>query len=355
LTAGTPPVAVPAKGVPGQVNFKGGSGAAKIAGLTALMAAFGAPADLNAPAIPLVKGVGFMGGDILLGGPGSDLLEGKGGDDLIDGDVWLNVQLRAVLNDGTAKLVDGPRLLVDDVFSDPQRLNPGNISIVRSIVTPVTPPADCGSPAPLNCDTAVYNFPRAEYDITANANGTVTVTDVPLLRAVAAHLSEGTDTLRNIEQLQYSDMTIPVPVFVATAIVPNVIGLIDTAAAAAITAVGLQVGATRPRCGAGRVDRHDADHRGDGHAQLERSGADDQQSVDRGGGEHVAGGLCVGGRTGSVLRSQHDRHPHAEQQRRPDVDQSGTFERAARNRGSLVGVHAGRNVRHERDGDAEQS
>jgi len=244
LTAGTPPVAVPAKGVPGQVNFKGGSGAAKIAGLTALMAAFGAPADLNAPAIPLVKGVGFMGGDILLGGPGSDLLEGKGGDDLIDGDVWLNVQLRAVLNDGTVKLVDGPRLLVDDVFSDPQRLNPGNISIIRSIVTPVTPPADCGSPAPLNCDTAVYNFPRAEYDITANANGTVTVTDVPLLRAVAAHLSEGTDTLRNIEQLQFSDMTIPVPVFVATAIVPNVIGLIDTAAAAAITAVGLQVGAT---------------------------------------------------------------------------------------------------------------
>src|SRR5207237_4739821 len=66
----------------------------------------------------------------------------------------------------------------------------------------------------------------------------------PLLRAVAAHLSEGTDTLRNIEQLQFSDMTIPVPVFVATAIVPNVIGLIDTAAAAAITAVGLQVGAT---------------------------------------------------------------------------------------------------------------
>src|SRR4029079_9942225 len=29
LTAGTPPVAVPAKGVPGQVNFPGGSGAAK--------------------------------------------------------------------------------------------------------------------------------------------------------------------------------------------------------------------------------------------------------------------------------------------------------------------------------------
>jgi Ca2+-binding RTX toxin-like protein len=43
-----------------------------------------------------------MGGDILLGGTGSDVLEGKLGDDLIDGDRWLNVQLRAVMNDGTS-------------------------------------------------------------------------------------------------------------------------------------------------------------------------------------------------------------------------------------------------------------
>ena len=39
-------------------------------------------------------------------------------------------------------------------------------------------------------------------------------------------------------------MTIPAPAFVATAIVPNVIGLTDAAAATAITAVGLQVGVT---------------------------------------------------------------------------------------------------------------
>src|SRR5205823_5370796 len=97
LVAGTAPVQVPAKGVPGQVNFRGGSGAAKIAGLRELMAAFGPAGDLNNPAVAGVKGVGFMGGDILLGGKGSDILEGKAGDDLIDGDVWLNVQLRAVL------------------------------------------------------------------------------------------------------------------------------------------------------------------------------------------------------------------------------------------------------------------
>ncbi|HEU0114453.1 MAG TPA: peroxidase family protein, partial [Thermomicrobiales bacterium] len=71
LKAGTPPTAVPAIGVPGQVNLRGGSGAAKIAGLTQLMGPAGFNKDLNAPAIPLVKGVGFMGGDILLGGKGS--------------------------------------------------------------------------------------------------------------------------------------------------------------------------------------------------------------------------------------------------------------------------------------------
>src|SRR5262249_48151528 len=115
LVVGTPPVQEPAIGVPGQFNIRGGSGAAKIAGLIDLMNAFD-PGLLTSPADPLgFKGVGFMGGDILIGGLGSDILEGKAGDDLIDGDVWLNVQLRAVLNDGTIKLVDDPRLLVDDV------------------------------------------------------------------------------------------------------------------------------------------------------------------------------------------------------------------------------------------------
>ena len=218
-------------------------GAAKITGLTALMAAFGA--DLNAPAIPGVKDVGFMGGDILLGGRGSDVLEGKLGNDLIDGDVWLDVKLRAVFNDGSVREVNGPRDLVNDVLSDPQRLNPGNITIVRRIITPPAVPADCGSLTPLNCDTAVYNFPRADFDITPNPNGTVTVTHIPALpKDVPA--AEGTDTLRNIEQLQFTDMTIPTPVFVATAIVPNVVGLTEEAAAGAITAVGLLVGDVAP-------------------------------------------------------------------------------------------------------------
>ena len=217
------------------------AGAAKITGLTALMGPTGFNQDLNSPAIPGVKGVGCMGGDILLGGRGSDVLEGKLGDDLIDGDLWLDVKLRAVYNNGTVREVNGPRDLVLDVLSDPQLLNPGNITIVKRIITPPAVPADCGAAVPLNCDTAVYNFPRADFDITPNANGSVTVTHVPAL-ARDIPFAEGTDTLRNIEQLQFTDMTIPTPVFVATAIVPNVVGLTDAAAADAITVVGLLVG-----------------------------------------------------------------------------------------------------------------
>ena len=232
------------------------AGAAKIAGLAQFMADFGRPLPFNA-------------GNILLGGLGSDLIEGKGGDDLIDGDLWLNVQLEATYAgpdgvvgtaDDVKRLVNSPRDLVDDVFSDPQRLNPGNIRIVRSIVTPaVVPPPDCTIPAtvpvqglpgegllpfaPRNCDTAVFTGPRADYDVVANPNGTITV----FHRAGAARGfgpdNEGTDTLRNIEQLQFADATITPPVFGTTVLVPNVVGLTQPAAAFRIAFAGLTVGA----------------------------------------------------------------------------------------------------------------
>ena len=50
------------------------------------------------------------------------------------------------MKDGTDKFVDDPRELVDDVFADPQRLNPGDITIVRTIVDSTltnATPADC--------------------------------------------------------------------------------------------------------------------------------------------------------------------------------------------------------------------
>ncbi|HXT31310.1 MAG TPA: peroxidase family protein [Vicinamibacterales bacterium] len=215
------------------------AGAAKIQGLTELMGPAGFNQPLVGNAIPGIKGEGFMGGEILLGGNGSDLIEGKNGDDLIDGDVWLHVQLKAVLNDGTVKLVDDPRELVDDVFANPQRLNPGHITIVKSIVTPAPVPADCGAAHPVNCDTAVFANPLSEYSIVLNANGTVTVVDAgPALGN--PNLGTGTDTLRNIEQLQFSDVTIPVPARLHT--VPGVVGLLQADAVAAILGADLTVG-----------------------------------------------------------------------------------------------------------------
>ena len=239
LLAGTAPTQEPAVGVPGQFNFRGGSGAAKIAGLTQFMADFAAPLPFNA-------------GNILIGGEGSDTLEGRGGDDLLDGDLWLNVQLRAVMNDGSVRFVDHATDLVADVFADPQRLNPGNISIIRTIVTPPPVPVDCAAATftpgakPLNCDTASFRFPITEYLITPNANGTITVAHTAGVRFIK---NDGTDTLRNIELLQFHagiglpvSTTIVAPGVTFPVKVPSVVGLTQAAAGAPLTGAFLTVG-----------------------------------------------------------------------------------------------------------------
>jgi beta-lactam-binding protein with PASTA domain len=193
------------------------AGAAKINGLTALMG----PTGFNQP-LP------FLGGNILLGGGGDDLLEGKAGDDLIDGDRWLNVQLRATLNDGTVKLVNSPRELIDDIFADPQRLNPANIAIVRSIEVGIA-----------GTDTAVYRGNRAEYNLTLNPNGSVTVDHVAPVGGNQL-VTDGTDTLINVELLQFADGVFNAP---GIRTVPNVVNQTQAAASQTLVAAGLSVGA----------------------------------------------------------------------------------------------------------------
>jgi Ca2+-binding RTX toxin-like protein len=195
------------------------AGAAKIAGLTELVG----PSGFNIT-LP------WKAGNILLGGGGRDVIEGKAGNDLIDGDRWLDVQLIATLNDGTVKAVWDPRGLTDDVFADPQRLNPGNIRIQRTI--------RLGPPA---VDTAVFSNNRAQYDITLNPNGSVTVVHArPPKKAL---LNDGTDTLLNIEVLQFADGSIAAPGAKVAAIPSNLAGVTQTVAANRITAAGLTVGA----------------------------------------------------------------------------------------------------------------
>jgi hypothetical protein len=157
--------------------------------------------ELDAAGIARIQGLAgllpagttsFTGGNILLGGEGDDTIEGRGGNDVIDGDVWLNVRLRAPDTTtpaaGDFRLVDSMKSLQTDVFAG--RIDPGDISILRNVE-----PSGAGS----FVDTAVFSGPQADYDVTRNADGTTTVAHV---RGTAA---DGTDTLRNIEVLRFTD------------------------------------------------------------------------------------------------------------------------------------------------------
>ena len=109
----------------------------------------------------------FGGGNIILGGRGSDIIEGRGGNDFIDGDAALNVRLTG---------------------------NTAGAEIVREISLPANGRSDV--------DTAVFSDVEANYSVTVDDTGVVTV----------AHLdgsgADGTDTLQHIEQLQFADTTI---------------------------------------------------------------------------------------------------------------------------------------------------
>ncbi|NNU43268.1 hypothetical protein HK415_09010 [Ramlibacter sp. B156] len=135
----------------------------------------------------------FNSGNIILGGGGNDIIEGRGGSDIIDGDRWLNVRISVRQNvDGTGpeiRSVNSLTELVPDMLAG--TYNPGQLQIVREILT-----------AAPGFDTAVFTGNRADYTVTTAADGTVTVAHVtPLTPA----WDDGTDTLRNIERLQFND------------------------------------------------------------------------------------------------------------------------------------------------------
>ena len=134
------------------------------------------------------------GADILIGGLGSDRITGRAGNDLIDGDAWLNVRVsvRSKLDPNVEiRSVDSIAALKGDMLSG--AINPGQLRIVREILTN-------SAAAAADVDTAVYSDLRANYDVTRNADGTWTVAH---LRGTA---TDGTDTVRRIEQLQFSDV-----------------------------------------------------------------------------------------------------------------------------------------------------
>ncbi|WP_079202276.1 peroxidase family protein [Pseudomonas sp. CC6-YY-74] len=131
----------------------------------------------------------FGAGNIILGGDGSDIIEGRGGDDLIDGDKWLNVRISVRANiDGS-----GPEIASFNSMKPMVPLmlngtyNPGQLVIVRELMDGAG-----------GYDTAMFTGNVLDYDITVNADGSVTVADTFID-------GDGTDRLTNIERLQFGD------------------------------------------------------------------------------------------------------------------------------------------------------
>ena len=212
---------------------------------------------------PFLNGSNFRDGNILLGGDGDDVMQGRAGNDLIDGDALLNVRIRIVHNGITysaesmntdaaqagtqyAGKVFNTDVNGDPIFTSPafgsrsltslmldRTLNPGELSIVREIKYDSTIVIGLG----MNTDTAVYRGNYAQYDIEGritsgpdgsgavirkafdvNGDGFISVHDrdngvtgatvagVTLLSR--GLLTDGTDLIKNVEQLKFADQTI---------------------------------------------------------------------------------------------------------------------------------------------------
>ena len=84
-------------------------------------------------------------------------------------------------------------------------VNPGNIVAVREILTA---PADAAA-----VDTAVFSAARNTYTITSRPDGSLTVD--------SNGGADGVDTVRNVEQLRFSDQTLPVVAAPAATVTPT--------------------------------------------------------------------------------------------------------------------------------------
>ena len=129
----------------------------------------------------------WSSGNILVGGAGNDTLEGGGGNDLIDGDATLRVQL-SVPTVGGRGVVDNLSAVRTALLNN--TMSPSSIDIVRTLV-----------PGTGGTDVAVFTGDISKYKVTENA-GVVTVAH---LVDPGAAVNDGTDTLKGIERLRFSN------------------------------------------------------------------------------------------------------------------------------------------------------
>ena len=175
----------------------------------------------------MLEGNVWGDGNILLGGAGSDTIEGRGADDIIDGDRYINVRISVRANgDGTgAELAStllmeniptgtgwtgalAGKTLQQAVFAG--LIDPGQLVIVREVVTPPTVAANCVAAVKVDCDTAVFSGPLADYDITFAPATAFSLAGV-IVNHARGTATDGIDTLRNIDQLRFTDQTVALP------------------------------------------------------------------------------------------------------------------------------------------------
>ncbi|MCU1637069.1 MAG: heme peroxidase, partial [Cryobacterium sp.] len=203
------------------------AGINRVNGLGAILPAPSTPLAsverISAPGACPLEGPVWGEGNILLGGIGSDVLEGRGANDVLDGDRYLQVRI-SVRNDagaeiGTTDLLENTyqagntHTLEQDVAAGV--VSAGNLVAVREIVTPTADQATG------NVDTALFSDVRANYTVTTTGGTGVLGSAGSITTVVHNGGTDGTDTLRNIERLLFSDTVPPSVPVIGTATAGN--------------------------------------------------------------------------------------------------------------------------------------
>ena len=153
-------------------------------------------------------------GDIIIGGAGSDTITGRNGNDLIDGNAVLQTWISVPYDANTPGAWNIPNEAPSYVTVPAGRSYIASMATIREYIATHLIATDVMADLQIvrviaqvpfvqgENDIAVFQAARANYTVTVNANGTITVTDP---RNGGAATNDGVDTLRNIETLRFTD------------------------------------------------------------------------------------------------------------------------------------------------------
>src|SRR4051794_18295684 len=160
-----------------------------------------------------LEGPVWGAGNILLGGGGSDTITGRGGDDIIDGDRALTVRISVRTDPADPSTEIGSTDLMEHQYLRDESGAPTGRTLQAAVLDGTVDPSQLvivreidAAASPDDVDTVVFTGPRANYAITFDASKvTVAQTGADV---VGQRVSDGTDTLRNVEVLKFADQTV---------------------------------------------------------------------------------------------------------------------------------------------------